>query len=942
MRCLSELLLFILSFAILATTGPEGFADDPRKPDFNEDIAPLLTKYCAGCHSDSYPEADLSLESYESMMKGIDGQPVLFASDVDSSLLWQVLAGKSETVMPPEGEPAPTDAERELLKQWIAAGAIGPEGKSPSRLMISVPAIPSQTDLSPILSLAFSPDGNHLAIARYGAVELLERSTADAAKGEFSLAGRITDLPGKVTSVHFSKNGEWVVTSSGVAGSGGVATIWNAVDGNRIRDFIGHRDILFDAQLSPDEQFLATCSYDRQIILWDVTSGEPLRTMAGHNGAVYDVAFSPDGMAIASASADDTCKLWRVADGERLDTMGQPLSEQYSITFTPDGKSVIAAGADNRLRVWQFVSRETPKINPLQLARFAHEAPIVALSLSEDGSRLITAAEDRTVKVWDTSDYREIWLKENEPDVVSAIEIAPDGATFVVGRLDGSWQQYPMPKAIESHEHHQAQPVMVKIPEVSTSGDPAAVPEVEPNDTPQNAQPVELPARITGEIRSDSTPLDLDTFRFSAGENEEWVIEVLADRNGSQLDSVIEVLTEDGKPIERVLLQAVRDSYFTFRGKDSKQVGDFRLFNWEEMNVNEYVYANGEVFRLWLAPRGPDSGFNVFPGLGDRWTYFGTTALAHALGEPAYVVLPHPPGTELVPNGLPTFPLYYVNDDGSRRDTGRDSKLTFVAPHNGDYLVRVTDVRGQQGSEFQYELRIRPRQPEFNVRLQDRKLTMSRESSSELIFIADRLDEFDGPIEVEITGLPEGLSANTPVTIEESQLTAAIVITSGSDAMTLDEEALKGIQITASADIRGERRTAAVPGFESLKVEGDPKLRLQIVAAEGGATPVGNGEEGPLEFEIHPGETIMLKLNVDRLSFDGEIPLGTEGAGRNLPHGVYVDNLGLNGLLLLEGQSTREFFITASDWVQPQTRMFHLRTEQAGQPATQPVILHIR
>ena len=126
------------------------------------------------------------------------------------------------------------------------------------------------------------------------------------------------------------------------------------------------------------------------------------------------------------------------------------------------------------------------------------------------------------------------------------------------------------------------------------------------------------------------------------------MIEVNASRAGSKLDSFIEVLDAQGNRIPRVLLQAVRNSYFTFRGKDDVVVDDFRLFNWEEMRLNEYLYSNGEVVKLWLYPRGPDSGFRVYPGEGKRWGYFDTTPLAHALGEPCYVVEPHPPGTELL------------------------------------------------------------------------------------------------------------------------------------------------------------------------------------------------------------------------------------------------------------------------------------------------------
>jgi len=59
-------------------------------------------------------------------------------------------------------------------------------------------------------------------------------------------------FPGKVTAVHFTPDGQRLVTASGVAGLGGVAAIWNVADGSLIRQFEGHRDILYDAELSPD------------------------------------------------------------------------------------------------------------------------------------------------------------------------------------------------------------------------------------------------------------------------------------------------------------------------------------------------------------------------------------------------------------------------------------------------------------------------------------------------------------------------------------------------------------------------------------------------------------------------------------------------------------------------------------------------------------------
>ena len=61
----------------------------------------------------------------------------------------------------------------------------------------------------------------------------------------------------------------------------------------------------------------------------------------------------------------------------------------------------------------------------------------------------------------------------------------------------------------------------------------------------------------------------------------------------------------------------------------------------------------------------------------------------------------------------------------------------------------------------------------------------------------------------------------------------------------------------------------------------------------------------PLEFAIEPGQTITLTVKVERNGFNGPVSFGNEGAGRNLPFGVIVDNLGLNGLLVLENQRER-------------------------------------
>jgi hypothetical protein len=145
--------------------------------------------------------------------------------------------------------------------------------------------------------------------------------------------------------------------------------------------------------------------------------------------------------------------------------------------------------------------------------------------------------------------------------------------------------------------------------------------------------------------------------------------------------------TAHGKKVERLLLQAVRDSSITFRPIDSVSP-DIRVENWREMELNQLMYHEWRVAKVFRMPEGPDSGFQYYTVNGKRTAYFDTTATAHSLDEPCYIVEPHPPGTRLIANGLPAFTLFYENDDDGERKLGTDSRVLFTAPADGDYLVR--------------------------------------------------------------------------------------------------------------------------------------------------------------------------------------------------------------------------------------------------------------
>jgi hypothetical protein len=908
-------------------------------PEFDRDIAPILRTYCSGCHNDRDAESGFSVERFESLRKGGEGAGAgIVPGDPPASLIIQRIQSTGADHMPPDDEPQVPAADLATLSAWIAAGAAAPAVDASILETLVVPTLAPSRAASPVTAIALSRDGGRIAMARDRTVEI--RAVADGLPAGPPLV-TVPDMPGRVVAAHFSVDGGRIVLVGGITGLSGSAEIRDVGNGSLLRSFGGHRDLLYDAELSPDEKLLATAGYDRSIKFWNVADGRLLRSIDVHNGAVFDLAWHPSGKLLASASADETVKLWRVSDGVRLDTLSQPQGEVVTVAFTPDGKHVVAAGRDKRIHLWKLVSLESPAINPALHSRFAHEAPIVAIGMSSDGRRLVTTAEDRTVKAWSLPGLELVAELSRQPDVVTAVVPLADG--FLVGRMDGGLDRLIVPAAMPSLPvAHAAQPVPAADVSAASGGGPAVKPaetaEVELNDDPVAAPAVEVPVVVRGAIGG---PGDVDCVRFTARAGVPLVVEVIAAgaKPASRVDSRVEVLHADGRPVEQVVLQAVRDSWFTFRGKDSRQSGDFRLQNWEEMELDQYLYANGEVVKLWLYPRGPDSGFDVYPGAGGRHTFFHTSAVTHALGEPAWIVEPLPAGAAPMPNGLPTFRLCYENDDESTRRLGTDSQLIFVPPADGEYVARVSDVRGFGGrSDHHYSLAIRPPAPDFSVQIGGKGPKVSPGGGREVSFTVTRSEGFNGPVRVEVDGLPDGFTFHGPIEIEAGQREARGVLSATAEAASPDEAAEKAVRVRAIAIVAGSERIQELGTLGDIQLAEKPKVTVEIApGAEPAVVRQTPGE--PLEFTIRPGQTISAKVKAVRHDFKDLIAM--EGAGRNLPHGVFVDNLGLNGLLIVEGQDEREFFITAAPKAPAGRRLFHLRTAADGGQASAPAILNV-
>lgn len=925
---------FVVLLMLLHSHFAASSAANAGDVEYARDVKPILTKYCVGCHNATDHESDIQLHNLASIMRGGPDGTIIVPKDPVASPLLRLMSGKQEPKMPPEDSPQPTSQDVAMIHRWIEQGAVGNDQPVPLKQRLNVKSVRSSSDLgSAITSIGFL--GNQrLMLGRYNGLSLKQDQWSNTLPIE---------IVGKVTQIRTTLDGRFTVVVSGIPGVGGQATVLeNGSSPNAtkvVRVFEGHNDTLYTGVLSPDGQLLATAGYDRVIMIWNTLDGQLLRKLEGHNGAIYDLDFDATGKILASASADETIKVWRVENGERLDTFGQCEAEQYAVRFDSARNRILAAGADKRVRVWKLLSMEKPSVSPMLFAAFAHEAPVTFMAMTADGQLLATAGEDKQIKLWNATDLSPLGQVGTVDDVPSGLVWEPNQASIVVSTQSGKLVSLDA-SGYRKHSSAEKQVApldtnyptqMVKKPDSLT-----VVEEEKGHRTIGTAMPLPTDCVVQGLLTPDDMSGDFagDWYSFQAKANEPWAIQIDASRSGSPLDSLIDILEEKGEPIVRTRLQALRESYFTFRGKDSTNSDDFRLHRWEDMELNELLYASGEVVKLWHYPRGPDSGFKVYPGFGKRFTYFDTTATTHALNEPVWIVRELAENEPTIPNGLPVFPIYYSNDDDSNRINGTDSQVTFTAKKDGRYLVRVRDTRGQSGDNYKYKLSIQRPNPRFEFRIEQKEISLRPSVGSEFSVVVDRFDGCDGDIEVKLEGVPEGIQVTRPLIIAAGQHRAVGSLQSPPDLTAFPKEFQ--VQVTCQSNLNGQ--SIAAGGMKELlvKINEKPTMPLKVVAME-------QSPDVPAitELVIHPGQTISAKLVIERGENKGDIAFGGDDSGRNLPHGCYVDNVGLSGLLIPAGQSIREVFITAAPWVKEQSRPFHLKANVDGNPTTLPMQLRV-
>jgi Protein of unknown function (DUF1549)/Bacterial Ig-like domain (group 2) len=384
-------------------------------------------------------------------------------------------------------------------------------------------------------------------------------------------------------------------------------------------------------------------------------------------------------------------------------------------------------------------------------------------------------------------------------------------------------------------------------------------------------------------------------FRFHACKGEMRAFETNAGRLGSKPDSLLELLDAQGARVERATIRCVLQTAVRRSVRDSVSSG-VRVAAPTGFAVGDMVLFGSQLIQVAAIPCGPDDDMRFTSFDGQRLGFLGTTPEAHAIDTPVYKARIYPPRAAFVSNGLPLVHLRYRNDDGGP-GYGKDSHLRFTAPADGDYIVRLRDVRGLHGADYPCRRTVRPPLPGLPFRCRA-----------------------GGPIDIAAESLPPGFLATSGM-IPPGRASAAILL---------------------SADPHA-RRDRVVP----LKVSGfmhwaAPEDTLSLLSLT--PPPDITMEARTREVVLQPGKTAQVEVAIQRHNhFGGRVPV----AVYNLPPTVIVTDVGLNGVLIHENSDHVTFTLQALPNARPMEQPMVIsgnietRADEQSDYAAEPVILKV-
>jgi mono/diheme cytochrome c family protein len=404
---------------------------------YYKEVRPILQQHCNGCHQPAKPMGGYRTTSYADLFqRGERDKPGVVPGRPDQSYLVEQIRihsnGKAEM---PKGRDPLTPAQIDKITTWIAQGAKDDTPPAARTEIIDADHPPHYNSPPVITSLAFSPDGQFLAVTGYHEILLYDTQN-------WQLRARLIGISERIQSLAFSPQGDKLAAVGGAPGRFGEVQVWDYRKAKLLLSAPYTFDTLYGVSWSPDGRLIAFGCADNNMRVIDALSGKQVLQMGTHTDWVLGTAFSQDGEHVVSVSRDMSMRLTEVATQRFIDsvtsiTPGALKGGLMAVDRRPWPKTVTVRFFSRTLEVprpprYQKVPPDTPGVPPK-----LYDEVVAA---GADGTpRLYKIHREQKREIGD--DANKIREYEPMPGRISAVAFHPQGYLFAAASsLDGTGQ----------------------------------------------------------------------------------------------------------------------------------------------------------------------------------------------------------------------------------------------------------------------------------------------------------------------------------------------------------------------------------------------------------------------------------------------------------------------------------------------------------------------
>jgi WD40 repeat protein/class 3 adenylate cyclase len=222
----------------------------------------------------------------------------------------------------------------------------------------------------------------------------------------------------------------------------------------------GHDAQIQGIGFSPDGTTLVTVGDDRDVLVWDVASRGVRERLHGHGGRIFGPAFAPDGRTVFTASLDDTIIAWDLAGDRRLGrafTVGEGIYSDgnHTVGLSPDAGTLAVGLTDGVVRLIDLTGTREPRDIPIwdeagrqawldrdpEYASFSWSSTryISGLAFSPDGATLAVGTELPPVNLIDVATGAVTHFESgHDYGWVNSVTWSKDGSALITAGDDGT------------------------------------------------------------------------------------------------------------------------------------------------------------------------------------------------------------------------------------------------------------------------------------------------------------------------------------------------------------------------------------------------------------------------------------------------------------------------------------------------------------------------